>query len=172
MTSNILQQIGLGNLDIAYLFIGFAVVIIVLLILVIVQMVQLSKLKKRYGKFMQGKDGQSLEKDVVALYEDNQALKANVEKNRKDIRVLFKNIESTFQKAGIVRYDAFQQMGGRLSFSLALLNEKNDGFIINSVHGSDGCYTYSKEIHNGQCEIALGNEEKVALDIAMGEIEK
>ena len=91
------------------------------------------------------------------------------EKDKKDIRILFKNMESTFQKVGIVKYDAFQQMGGKLSFSLALLNEKNDGFIINSVHSSDGCYSYTKEIRGGQSEISLGNEEKVALDIAIGE---
>ena len=118
---------------------------------------------------MRGKDGKSLEKDIASLYEDNQFLKSSVEKDKKDIRILFKNMESTFQKVGIVKYDAFQQMGGKLSFSLALLNEKNDGFIINSVHSSDGCYSYTKEIRGGQSEISLGNEEKVALDIAIGE---
>lgn len=161
----------LSQMNPVYLFLGLAVLTLILLILVIVQMVQLGKLKTRYGKFMRGKDGKSLEKDVIALYQDNQILKTTVEKNKKDIRTLYKNMEFTFQKIGIVRYDAFQQMGGKLSFSLALLNERNDGFIINSVHGSDGCYSYTKEIHGGKCEITLSNEEKVALDIAMGEKE-
>lgn len=169
MTSGIFQKIGLGGLDLGYVLIGMAVLILALFVIVIVLLVQFSKLKKRYGKFMKGKDGSSLEKDIVSLYEDNQFLKSSVEKDKKDIKTLFKNMESTFQKVGIVKYDAFQQMGGKLSFSLALLNEKNDGFIINSVHSSDGCYSYTKEIRGGQSEISLGNEEKVALDIAMGE---
>lgn len=169
MTSAIFQRIGLGGLDLGYVLIGMLVLILVLLVMLVILMVQFSNLKKRYAKFMRGKDGKSLEKDIVSLYEDNQFLKSSVEKDKKDIRVLFKNMESAFQKVGIVKYDAFQQMGGKLSFSLALLNEKNDGFIINSVHSSDGCYSYTKEIRGGQSEISLGNEEKVALEIAMGE---
>ena len=51
----------------------------------------------------------------------------------------------------------------------ALLNEKNDGFIINSVHSTEGCYSYTKVIKNGECDISLGEEEKKALQIAMGE---
>lgn len=169
MTSGIFQRIGLGGLDIGYLLIGMAVLILILLVMSIILLVQLSNLKKRYAKFMKGKDGKSLEKDIASLYEDNKFLKTSVDRNKKDIRILFKNMESTFQKVGIVKYDAFQQMGGKLSFSLALLNEKNDGFIINSVHSSDGCYSYTKEIRGGQSEISLGNEEKIALEIAMGE---
>ena len=69
---------------------------------------------------------------------------------------------------GIVKYDAFNQMGGKLSFSLALLDENNNGFILNSVHSTDGCYSYTKEIENGVCKISLGEEEEKALNIAMG----
>ena len=117
---------------------------------------------------MQGKDAKSLEKDIIGLYEDNKFLKTTVDKNKHDIRRLYKNMESTFQKIGIVKYDAFQQMGGKLSFSLALLNENNDGFILNSVHSSEGCYSYTKEIKDGECSISLGEEEKKALNMAMG----
>ena len=74
----------------------------------------------------------------------------------------------TFQKLGIVKYDAFKQMGGQLSFSLALLDENDNGFILNSVHSSEGCYSYTKEVRNGTCSISLGEEEQQALDMAMG----
>ena len=88
--------------------------------------------------------------------------------NKRSIKNLYKKMRFTYQKLGIVKYDAFKQMGGMLSFSLALLNEDDDGFIINSVHSSDGCYSYTKEIKNGECAISLGSEEEKALDIAMG----
>lgn len=117
---------------------------------------------------MQGKDAKSLEMDIIGLYEDNKFIKTSVEKNKRDIRDLYKKLESTFQKIGIVRYDAFQEMGGRLSFSLVLLDENDNGFVLNSVHSTEGCYSYTKEIKNGQCDITLGEEEKQALDIAMG----
>ena len=60
-------------------------------------------------------------------------LKEHMMKHRKDIHNLYKKHESAFQKMGLVKYDAFHQMGGQLSFSLALLDENNNGFIINSI---------------------------------------
>ena len=169
MNSNILQSIGLGNLDIAYLFLILLVFIVVLFVIIILQMKKSNRLQKRISKFMTGKDAKSLEKDIVGLYEDNKFLKINVDKNKKDIRTLYKNMEHVFQKIGLIKYDAFQQMGGKLSFSLALLDENNNGFILNSVHSTEGCYTYTKEIKNGECAISLGEEEQQALDMAIGE---
>lgn len=171
MNSKLLESIGLGNLDIAYILIGFLAAILILMIIVIVQICKLSKLKKRYEKFMTGKEARSLEKEIVGLYEDNKFLKITTEKNKSDIRKLYRKLESAFQKVGLVRYDAFRQMGGQLSFSLALLDENNNGFIINSVHSTEGCYSYTKEVRNGESNISLGEEEKKALLIAMGEEE-
>ncbi len=56
-----------------------------------------------------------------------------------------------------------------LSFALAMLDEDNNGFILNSVHSAEGCYIYSKDIKEGQCELELGKEEKEAMSIAMQE---
>ena len=170
--STFLNQIGLGGFDLGYLLIGMAVIILLLLILLILLIVQIrktSKLKKRLDKFLTGKDGTSLEQDIAGLYEDNKFLKANTEKNKKDFRTLYKNMESAYQKMGLVKYDAFNQMGGQLSFCLALLDENNNGFIINSVHSTEGCYVYTKEVKLGESAIPLGKEEEEAMAMAMGE---
>ena len=171
-TSTFLNQIGLGGFDLGYLFIGMivlSVVVLILIILLIVQINKTGKLKKRLDKFVLGKDGVSLEQDIIGLFEDNKFLKNSTEKNKKDIRTLYRKMENTYQKMGLVKYDAFNQMGGQLSFSLALLDENNNGFIMNSVHSTEGCYTYTKEIKNGKSSISLGSEEAEALAIAMGE---
>ena len=159
MNYNLLEMIGLSGFDLTYLFIVSYALILILIIMVIVQAVKLSKLSGKYAK--------SLEKDIIGLYEDNRFIKASTEKNKSDIRFLYKKLASTFQKVGIVKYDAFNQMGGQLSFSLALLDENNSGFILNCVHSTEGCYSYTKEIRNGSCDISLGEEEREALDIAM-----
>ena len=169
MNSAFLDSIGLGSLDIGYVLLGLVIAIIILLIMIIVQISNTGKLKKRYNKFMRGKEVKSLEKEIIGLYEDNKFLKTATEKNKKDIQIIYKKFESAFQKVGLVKYDAFNQMGGKLSFSLALLDEKNNGVIINSVHSAEGCYCYSKDIKKGQSKISLGEEEKQALSIAMGE---
>lgn len=85
MSSALLESIGLGFLDIAYIFIGMAVLIVVLFIMLIIQMINLSKLKKRYEKFMEGKDAKSLEKEIARIFDDNSFLKTAAEKNRKEI---------------------------------------------------------------------------------------
>ena len=58
-------------------------------------------------------------------------------------------------------------MGGKLSFSLAMLDEKNDGFVLNAVHSREGCYTYVKEIIDGNSIITLADEEQQALEAAL-----
>lgn len=167
-SSIILDQIGLGNLDIGYILLAFAILFVILIVLNIVSIIRIRNLTKRLKKFMKGKDARSLEKEIIGLYEDNKFLKNMTENNKKDIRNLNKRFAKAFQKIGLVKYDAYQQMGGLLSFSLSLLDEDNNGLILNSVHSTEGCYTYTKEVINGECKLELSNEEKVALDQAMG----
>ena len=105
---------------------------------------------------------------VIAKYLEAKQYLENEKKNRENIQVISDALKNTFQKVGMVKYDAFHEMGGKLSFSLALLDQKNDGFIINAMHSREGCYTYIKEILNGNSIIVLAEEEKEALGIAMG----
>ena len=58
-------------------------------------------------------------------------------------------------------------MGGDLSFALTMLDENNTGWILNAMHSREGCYTYVKEIINGESYINLGEEEKKALNKAI-----
>lgn len=167
MTYDLLNQLGLEGIDLSIFFIGLAGISLVLLILVIIQMIQLKSLKKKYIKFMGGKDVKSLEKQLEKIVEDNKYILELSDENRKETRNIKKELENTFNKIGIIKYDAFKQMGGMLSFSIALLNEKDNGFILNSVHSSEGCYSYVKEVRAGLCDIDLSNEEKEALTQAM-----
>lgn len=172
MNSLFLDRIGLGSFDLGYLFVAVIILVVIMLtviILLIVQIKKVNELKRRLDKFLLGKDGMSLEQEIIGLCEDNKFLKNSTEKNKKDIRNLYKQIETAYQKMGLVKYDAFDQMGGQLSFSLALLDENDNGFILNSVHSAEGCYSYTKEIKNGVSAISLGTEEAEALAIAMGE---
>lgn len=155
------------GIDSDYIIIGLAAFVLILFILIIVNMVKLSKLNKKYKSFMGGKSGKSLEETLVKrLNEVDELIKAN-EKNEKSIEEIFSKMKNAFQKIGLVKYDAFHEMGGKLSFSLALLNETNDGFVMNAVHTREGCYTYVKEIIDGTSIISLAQEEKEALEIAI-----
>lgn len=155
-------------LDPLYLLIGFAVFDVLILMIAIIIMVKLSKLKKRYNIFMKGEDAKSLEKMILEKLDEIEQLKESDQKNQEDIKKINEVLLLTFKKVGIVKYDAFNEMGGKLSFAVALLNEKNNGFIMNAMHSREGCYTYIKEIINGESYIILGEEERKALDEAIG----
>ena len=150
-----------------YVIIGLAGLVLLTMILLIVFIVQMAKLKKRYKIFMQGNDAKSLEDTLVYRLEQvDELIEANAS-NERNIDMIFKNMKDCFQKIGLVKYDAFNEMGGKLSFSLCLLNEKNNGFIINAMHSREGCYTYVKEIIDGNSIIQLADEEEQALQQAI-----
>jgi hypothetical protein len=153
-----------------YLLIGFAVFDIIIFIIAIILMCKLRGLKNRYNIFMKGEDAKSLEKIILEKLDEIETLKVSDRKNKEDILKINETLLLTFKKVGIIKYDAFNEMGGKLSFAVALLNKKNDGFIINAMHSREGCYTYIKEIINGQSYIILGDEERQALDEAIGKV--
>ena len=170
MNSNIFSAIGL---DPAILFIIMLVLLILAFVLIIVQGNKLKKLERKYSKFMQGKEAESLEDEIVGLFHDNRLIRSENEKNRKDIIDINRRLNNSFQKIGLEKYDAFSQNGGKLSFALCMLDENDNGFLMNSVHNSDGMnYSYSKEIKGGVSDVELSKDERRALDKALASTDR
>ena len=111
MESNFLSNMGLGNLDLGLVVFILTIVLFIAIITVIVLAKELSNLKKRYNRFCAGKNAKSLEEEIGTMFAENKAIRELTDKNKRDIRVIYHNLESTFCKVGLVRYDAFQQMG-------------------------------------------------------------
>ena len=154
------------GIDADYIILTLAVLIVLIYILLIVNIVQCNQLKKKYRIFMGGKDAKTLEGTLVKRLKQVEELQEETDRNREDIEDLMNHITHVYQKVGVVKYDAFHEMGGKLSFSLAMLNENEDGFVLNAMHSREGCYTYIKEIVGGNSIILLSNEEQEALDMA------
>lgn len=167
MNNELLKKIGLGEMDISYLFIGVIVIAIISLIVALAAVSKMKKIQKEYTEFMKGNNGKSLEEAVKTRFKQVDDLIEENKKNTQEITDLFENMNIAIQKVGIVKYDAFSEMGGKLSFALVMLDKNNDGFVINAMHSREGCYTYIKEIIKGESYIPLGTEEKKALDKAM-----
>ncbi len=155
------------GIDLEYIVWGLAGVVLFMFLLLLINMVKMSNLRKKYKKFMGDTDAKSLEEKIVDRLDQIDGLVESNENNKGKIEKIEKQMNVTFQKFGLVKYDAFNEMGGKLSFSLALLNDKNDGFIINAMHSREGCYTYIKEIIAGKSIIVLTAEETEALDMAL-----
>ena len=155
------------GIDIGYVVIGLAGVVLLLLIMIIVMMVRNHLLRKKYKQFMEGENGRSLEKAFSDKFEAIDQLQDDVKNINGHIIKITKQLTTAYQKIGLVKYDAFKEIGGNLSFLLVLLTEDNNGFIINSMHSTkDGCYTYAKEVVNGEAFVILSEEEQQALEAA------
>ena len=166
MNSKLFNSLGM-DIDPGVLFIILIVLILILLVLVGSLLIKYSRLKTSYDVFMRGRQAASLETEIMSLFDDIERLKVTAERNSNNISLIVNDLKETYQRVGIVKYDAFKEMGGKLSFSIALLNDNRTGFILNSVHSSDGCYVYTKEIIDGESPISLGDEEKKALMLAL-----
>lgn len=169
MEGSMINNLGF---DPIYIIIAQAALTLILLVVVIVCIVKMRKLYRRYDIFMRGKDAESMEGMIIHQMEEIIELKSQDRANKDSIRIANKNSRASFQKVGVVKYNAFKGMGGNLSFALALLDYTNSGFVLNSVHSREGCYLYLKEVDRGETEVLLGNEEKVALEQALGYKEK
>ena len=152
--------------------IALAVLFLALLVTVIICLVKLKKLHRTYDKFMRGKDAESLENRILESIEEIRQLQLEDRANKDNLKMINKTLNHTYQSVGISKYDAFKGMGGQSSFALALLNKQLDGFVLNAMHSREGCYLYVKEVKDGKSEVLLGEEEKKALEEALGKISR
>lgn len=164
MESKILAKLGI---DPAFIFLFMLILIVVLFVLYVNVSLKFDRLKNSYASFMRGKDGKNLEESILTKFSELDGIAKIIKQNRADVKEMYRRTEHCIQKCGIVKYDAFNEMGGKLSFALALLDSDNTGWIMNAMHSREGCYTYVKEILKGESYVELSEEEAEALDRAI-----
>ena len=140
------------------------ITVLILLVLSILNLVKLSKLNRKYKYSMKklgnGKDiGEMLKKYIDTV--------DKVDRNNKEIEkyceTIDKNMSKCLQKVGLVRYNAFQDTGSDLSFTLALLDENNNGVVLNGIYSREMSNIYAKSVENGISKSTLSDEEKEAI---------
>ncbi|MDY2607947.1 MAG: DUF4446 family protein [Lachnospiraceae bacterium] len=162
---NIFDSIGIST-DIAVIILFVIVILQFIWIITIIS--KCNKLTKRLNKFTSGRDVASFEQVLVKRFSEMKQVVKNEKKQNKEIDMVNDKFLTTFCKIGLVKYDAFKEMSGKLSFSLALLTENHDGIILTSMHSREGCFTYCKEVTNEESYYILSEEERLALNVAMG----
>lgn len=161
--SELFTKIGI---DVGLIVLFLMLIVIILIILVMKLQLQMSRLDKKYRMFMRGSDGQSLEKLLQRKLNVMDKIYDNEEEQTKLINKMKSIQDSTMNKYGIIKYDAFDDVGGKLSFALAMLDKNDTGIVLNAVHSRDNCFLYIKEIVKGESYIMLSEEEVEALRIA------
>lgn len=142
--------------------------IVALLIAFIVLSVKFSGLQKRYKNFMvKLGNGKNLEEDLETyMHCVNKVEKQNAEITNQ-IDLIDKDVRKCIQKVGMVRYNAFKDVGSDLSFALALLDEQNNGIVLNGIYSRDMSNIYAKPIENGKSTYVVSEEEAQAIQKAM-----
>lgn len=155
-------------IDPGVIIIGLGVLSLLLLIIVIMCVTQMNRLFRRYDRFMRGRDAETLEELIYSQIEEIKELKSQDRANKDIMKTLQKCVRGSYQKFGMVKYNAFKGMGGNLSFAMAMLDLDNTGFVLNSVHNRESCYVYLKPVEKGETDMPLGAEEQEALQQALG----
>lgn len=137
-----------------------------ILIISIFNMVKVHALSKKYNTFIKSFDGIDMEDSLKRFVDrvDKVYLK-NLELEN-HCNQIDKTLLSCFQKIGVIRYNAFADMGSDLSFAIALLDGNDNGFVINGIYSRETSTTYAKPISNGKSKHTLSEEEIQALDSA------
>ena len=144
---------------------------ILLFVLYIINVANLRKLRKSYLTFMKklgsGQDFDEMLRGYINRVEQ-------VEKKNSEIisycKVIDENIKRCSQKVGLVRYNAFKDTGSDLSFALAVLDDFNNGVVLNGIYARDCSNIYAKPIENGESKYVLSNEEKEAIYKAINNV--
>ena len=145
-----------------------AVITILLVIGFIVMIARLTSINKKYRNFLNKLgNGKNIEEDL----ENYMYRVERVEKQNTEITTYIKNLDEDLtkciQKVGIVRYNAFKDTGSDLSFALALLDENNDGVVLNGIYSREMSNIYAKPVVNGKSSYTVSEEEQQAIDKAI-----
>ena len=163
------EKVGTG---IGVVILLMVILIIILAVITISMSMRLSRLTRRYRLFMKGKDGITIEEAFEEKFKALDKLEEQCGKNSADLKVIKASLGKTLTHYGVVKYDAFDDVGGKMSFVLAMLDSDNSGFILDTIHSRDNCFVYIKEFVKGESYIMLSKEEIEALKQASNAMEE
>lgn len=155
-----------GSTAAGVIIIILAIAVVLLAVALAQTNMRLNHLSRKYCIFMKGNDGKSVEKAMASKMKALDKVDSKQAENASALKHLQKLYDRSLTKYGIVKYDAFEDVGGKMSFALAMLDKESNGFVLNAIHSRDNCYLYIKEIVKGESYIMLSDEEVEALRIA------
>jgi len=149
-----------------YLVGGMMIIIILLFIMVVVLFKAVGRVENRYRKFMKGTNNSNIEEMLLDRLKTIEEAKETSDKALNECKRLEIKMKDCIQKVAIMRYKAFENVGSDLSFSIAMLDDKNDGVILTGIYGRQESTTYAKPIDKGISRYDLSEEELYVLNEA------
>ena len=151
-----LEIVALAAAGVAVLSLGLALALVV----------RFGKLRRAYDALTGGDPGADFVESVTRQHREAEGLRADVRMLRDDLAAARADLSDALRHVAVVRYDAFGDMGGRLSFSAALLDDAGDGLVLTSINGRSETRTYAKGVKAGESDHSLSPEEQQAIGYA------
>jgi len=155
-----------------FIILGMAVIILLLFIMVVVLFKAVGRVENRYRRIMRGTTNKNLEEMLLEKVDSIEEVKEISQKVISELERLENKMKECIQKVAIMRYKAFEDVGSDLSFSIAMLDDKNDGVIVTGIYGRQESTTYAKPIDKGISRYDLSEEELYVLNEAINKYEE
>lgn len=149
-----------------YIIIGMAVIILLLFIVNLSLFKIIGRVEDKYRRLMKGTNSKNLEEMLLERIDSIDEVKEISEKAINECEKLEIKMKECIQKVAIMRYKAFEDVGSDLSFSIAMLDDKNDGVILTGIYGRQESTTYAKPVDKGISRYDLSEEELYVLNEA------
>ncbi len=143
------------------------ILLVIMTFFFLLAMLEVRRLKNKFDRFMRpNSKNHNLEQLLNEYLDEVKEIKVKNDGIFEDIEDIKRVLKTGIQKIGIVKYNTFEEIGGELSYAIALLDQNDSGIVLNSLYYRDGCYTYAKQIIAGDCLTPLSEEEKEAITAA------
>ena len=143
-----------------------AILSLISFLIVLANYFRTSKILRKYKRLMRGSDNKNLEAMLNQHMDRLESRLSGIRDLELSIPSMNSRMNQCLQRVGIVRYNAFERMGGNQSFSVALLDEKGNGIVLTGLYSRNSSAIFAKPIQSGLSTYDLSNEEKEAIDKA------
>jgi hypothetical protein len=168
--SSIVPELTVEELTLALAIVAGVALLSFLLVLVV--MLRIRKVRREYRMLL----GESGDQDLLATVGESVGMTRQVEQRMQSMTNAQEDLAAVgrlaLQRFAIVRYDAFEDMGGQLSFSAALLDDYGDGIVVTSINGRTETRTYAKSVRAMKSQHNLSDEEREAIESAVSGAER
>ena len=165
----IIKLVEMYNMEI---ILGLGLSIVLLFLLHIISVIKMNKKIEKYKERIDKTNSASLEREIISLSNYTNDIKNNLNIVDEKIHILEEVVKSSISKIGFIRYNAFEASGSRLSYSIALLDNKYNGFLLTSIYSNGDSISYAKPVEKGESNIPLSAEELIAIDRAINGVDK
>lgn len=145
---------------------------LILIVILVRNTMVLHATRKRFSDLLNSDSSQNVEEMLIEHTKSRRELQAELDAVSERTLALERKLQRSKRHAGLIRYDAFSDIGGSQSFSMAVYDDNGDGVVVSSIVGRADCKVYGKSLKSGKSDHSLTKEEEEAILQAVASVQK